>query len=214
MPVYDSMCGDHINTVVKTMIALARKNNDTYTTTFNEIPVSVAPGDTLDAVIGRFHAESDRRHQEYIASPEYKKRQEEEQARQMKQEADLKAALATSPEHMTLKDAEGWQKSLAANQDPYGSACLRYAEKWARLMEGKIAEGQRLEDCAEAMSHLADDEGITGFMYGCAVGILSGVWQHGEQLRRWHNLKTQIRNEGEKANAEGGVLNPAMLGIR
>jgi deoxyribonuclease V len=48
---------------------------------------------------------------------------------------------------------------------------------------------------------------------GCAMSILSQVWVHGEQLRRWHNLKTQIRNEGEKANESGGVLNPALLSL-
>jgi len=34
-------------------------------------------------------------------------------------------------------------------------------------------------------------------MYGAAVAILSKVWKHGEELRRWHNLKTQIGDEGE-----------------
>jgi len=33
------------------------------------------------------------------------------------------------------------------------------------------------------------------------------------ELRQWHNLKTQIKDEGEKANASGGVLNPALLTI-
>jgi hypothetical protein len=50
-------------------------------------------------------------------------------------------------------------------------------------------------------------------MYGCAVSILAKCWQHGDQLRRWHNLKTQIRDEGERANESGGVLNPALLNI-
>lgn len=50
-------------------------------------------------------------------------------------------------------------------------------------------------------------------MYGCAVSILSQVWIHGEELRRWHNLDSQIGTEGEKANESGGVLNPAVLNI-
>lgn len=56
-------------------------------------------------------------------------------------------------------------------------------------------------------------EGITGFMYGCAVSALAHFWAHGEALRRWHNLDTQIGTEGEKANESGGVLNPALLNI-
>ena len=50
-------------------------------------------------------------------------------------------------------------------------------------------------------------------MYGCAVSALGLFWEHGEELRQWHNLKTQIKDEGEKANASGGVLNPALLTI-
>lgn len=78
-------------------------------------------------------------------------------------------------------------------------------------MEGRIAKGETVAVCAKEMSHLADTEGITGFMYGCAVSILSQVWVHGEELRRWHNIETQIKDEGEKANESGGVLNPALL---
>ena len=80
----------------------------------------------------------------------------------------------------------------------------------------RYVQGQKLEDVAERLSHEVDNRpgfGITGFMYGCAVGMLSKAWIHGEELRRWHNLKTQIRDEGEKANESGGVLNPAVLCI-
>ena len=80
-------------------------------------------------------------------------------------------------------------------------------------MEEGIGDGKKLEDIAQATSHEADTEGITGFMYGCAVSLLSQAWKHGEELRRWHNLDTQIKDEGEKANESGGVLNPALLNI-
>lgn len=93
------------------------------------------------------------------------------------------------------------------------TAIFNYAETWANLMELHISEGSKLEDIADTQSHEADTEGITGFMYGAAVSILSQCWTHGEQLRVWHNLKTQIGTEGEKANQNGGVLNPAMLNI-
>lgn len=123
---------------------------------------------------------------------------------------------------MRLKDAEGWQKSREANTDPYGKATMDYAERWAEMMEKWIPEDssygfiiQQIENVAERCSSEVDTEGITGFMYGCAVGILSQVWEYGEALRQWHNLKTQIGMEGEEANASGGgVLNPAMLKIK
>lgn len=107
----------------------------------------------------------------------------------------------------------GWDKGIENNQDPYGNAVYRYASEWATRMEAKLTDGAKLEDIAETCSRAADDEGITGFMYGAAVSILSQAWQHGEALRRWHNLATQIGNEGEKANESGGTLNPALLNI-
>ena len=44
-------------------------------------------------------------------------------------------------------------------------------------------------------------------MYGCAVSMLAYYWKYG----CWHNLKTQVGNEGGRANKSGGVLNPALL---
>lgn len=116
---------------------------------------------------------------------------------------------------MRLKDAEGWQKVVAANQDPYGKATVDYAEQWANLMEERMAgDATMLPSVAKQASYDANTEGITGFMYGCAVSILSQVWEHGEALRLWHNLAMQIRDEGERANAEpGAVINPALLSI-
>ena len=112
---------------------------------------------------------------------------------------------------MQMSDPEGWNLFAANNNDPYGSGVVRYAERWADAMEAEMAAGKALGDIADATSHSADTEGVTGFMYGCAVSVLAKVWKHGEELRRWHNLKTQIRDEGERANETGGVLNPAVL---
>lgn len=114
---------------------------------------------------------------------------------------------------MKLKDAAGWQKGLDNNRDGYGAAVFKYAERWADLMEEAMAGGAKLRDVAKDLSHKADTEGITGFMYGAAVSILSQAWEHGEELRRWHNLDTQIQDEGERANESGGTLNPALLNI-
>lgn len=108
---------------------------------------------------------------------------------------------------------ETWDTTVAANGDPYGKAVVDYARRWAELMEQKIEAGAKLEDIAKDTSHEANTEGITGFMYGCAVGILAKVWVHGEELRRWHNLDTQIGTEGEKANETGGTLNPALMTV-
>jgi len=114
---------------------------------------------------------------------------------------------------MKTKDQKEWDDWVANNTDPYGARIMSYAEDWADLMEAQMEAGATLEDVADKTSHDADTDGITGFMYGAAVSSLAQCWVHGEQLRRWHNLKTQIGNEGERANSAGTTLNPALLNI-
>lgn len=213
MQEYEPMCGETINRTAERMVALAKESDDIVVAKFNDVPICAKPGDSPRSIVAYYQNEYQCRRLRYINSHEYKKQQQEARAAQERQEAALKGALAASPEKMTLSDPEGWEKTAAANTDDYGSAGIRYAERWARLMEGRIAAGDTVEACAEETSHLADNEGITGFMYGCAVSILSQVWIHGDQLRRWHNLKHQLRDEGEKANESGAVLNPAIITI-
>lgn len=96
------------------------------------------------------------------------------------------------------------------NNDPYGRACFTYAERWAEMLENLIGDNEELAEKviienAEKTSHKADVEGITGFMYGMAVNILSQCWKYGEYLRRWHNKEYDYDGDG--------VVNPAILTI-
>ena len=121
-------------------------------------------------------------------------------------------------ESLKMKIIEGketeYQKYVTLNSsDLYSRGVVDYAEAWADLMEAEMAAGKQLVEIAHEASDRADTDGITGFMYGCAVSALAKFWFHGEELRRWHNLKTQINHEGEKANEEGSTLNPALLVI-
>lgn len=106
---------------------------------------------------------------------------------------------------MKLIDEAGWNKTVENNRDPYGACAIRFCERWADMMEQEIAKGAKLADIAKKTSHDADTEGITGLMYGCAVNILAHVWEHGEELRRWHN--------GEYDYDGDGVVNPAILTV-
>lgn len=114
---------------------------------------------------------------------------------------------------MKLIDQAAWDHFAAINTDSYGSGVVRFAQRWAELMEARIAAGEALEDVAKATSNEADTEGITVFMYGVAVSSLAQMWVHGEELRCWHNLAMQRGTEGEAANESGGVLNPALLSV-
>lgn len=106
--------------------------------------------------------------------------------------------------------ADEYQEGYNKNLDPYGHAVYTFAERWAELMEREILKSDDpaavITAQAEALSREADTEGITGFMYGCAVSILSACWLYGEQLRVWHNA--QYGHTGD------GVVNPAIITIR
>lgn len=95
------------------------------------------------------------------------------------------------------------------NDDPYGRACFTYAERWADMLEELIADDVNAEEViiqnAATTSHEADTEGITGFMYGCAVSVLAQAWKYGEYLRKWHNSQYDYDRDG--------VVNPAVLKI-
>ena len=92
------------------------------------------------------------------------------------------------------------------NNDRYSAECVNYAVRWANLIETEMANGKKLIEIAESTSSKADISGITGFMYGAAVNILSNCWEYGEELRKWHN---------KEYNYEGkGIVNPAIFTIK
>ena len=152
-----------------------------------------------------------------VKMEEARKRSEEQQKvwaeKQRIKSEKLQKRLDSAPE-FEFSDKEEYEKGVAAQEgDGYGLACFTYANKWGRLMQLEMENGKNLADIAQTTSHEANDEGITGAMYGMAVIILTKCWVHGEELRRWHNIDTQIGDEGYKANENGGVLSSALLTI-
>ena len=223
-----------ISNCIKDMIELAAQGNFTAKQKLNDVTVLVN-GDSNAALIIRDQSRAQCGYitgsvgpypaavlsPEEIASDNQIKTEKEIKARhaaaihlqkEQEQRFAMDAKLAFAGEIELANEAE-WRKGLAINSDGYGRGIFDYAERWARLMQLAMIEGRTLRDAAESASYEADIDGITGFMYGAAVSILSQCWKHGEELRRWHNLSTQIKDEGEKANDSGGVLNPAVLSI-
>ena len=112
-----------------------------------------------------------------------------------------------------MKILQGYEKEYKdwydKNNDKYSRACFTYAERWAEMMEAGIEKSdnpmQYIVDNAGKLSFEANVEGITGFMYGCAVSILSQCWEYGELLRKWHNKEYGYDGDG--------VVNPAIVPI-
>jgi hypothetical protein len=210
---YEAMAGNHISGACEEAVKLAKRDACNVEFDFNDQTLTATPETDPAALAKSFMDECQRRHDAYVASPEYKRQQKEMERKDRERKEKVAALLSGAPEHLSLADPDAWKKSCDANKDAYGGAVMAYAERWARLMEARMAKGEKIAAIADECSHLADIEGITGFMYGCAVSILAKVWKHGEALRLWHNRTSQLGDEGDKANESGGVLNPACLSI-
>lgn len=103
------------------------------------------------------------------------------------------------------KESEYQAFKEANTTDFYAAGIFRYAERFGGMMEQEIGDGLTVSEAAARTEHEADTEGITGYMYGWAVNILSDFWEHGEALRQWHNQKYD--------HVGNGVVNPAILTI-
>lgn len=90
--------------------------------------------------------------------------------------------------------------------DSYDKCIVNYARRWAKYMQTLIAEGNTVVKIAEEASFDCDFEGITGYMYNCAVNMLSDYWKYGQELRRWHNKKWGLEDCD-------GVVNPTVMAI-
>lgn len=201
----DPSCGACLSRFAGQCAAVADIHNFHLVVKWNDAHIVFPPGKSADEVYAAWNRLTEARSAAYRASAEYKRRQEESERAARDKAASLTYALAGAPiEPDMSRNPDGWAKSVEANRDPYGAAAINYAATWARLMENEISAGASLESCADRLSHLADTDGITGFMYGCAVSILSQCWVHGEALRVWHN-------RGYGVESETGTVNPAVL---
>lgn len=127
---------------------------------------------------------------------EYKKKEDAER---------LAFTLKTKDVIVEFSNIEDWELGKSKNTDGYGACIYEYAEGWAKLMQVEMSKGKLLKDVAEKTSFEMDFLGITGFMYGASVQVLSQCWKYGEELRKWHNK--EYNHEGEC------VVNPAILTV-
>jgi hypothetical protein len=218
--VVDAICGGHITRyIIPSMVGLSQRLNHPVTAELNAVNLLVQSCNTVEQAIENYKAattelqkEYERKRREYEASPEYAEAQAKAKAEAARIDAIRTGILERAPESLTLKDSAKWDQFISANSsDPYGKGIIDFASLWARMMESEISSGKLLVTTAEECSHLADTEGITGFMHGAAVNVLSQCWIHGDDLRAWHNK--DYGKQGAEATEAGAVINPAIMTI-
>jgi len=162
-------------------VEMATEHNDIVFMRFNDVELLADPGGSVDRIVGEYEKTVATRRAFWDASEAGKA--EAARAAEFRIKAAEAEAAGILP--FTMKDKEGWAKSLAANTDPYGACGHRYAARWANMMEAEIANGLSVAEAASKTERAADLEGITGFMQSCAASILCQVWEHGDELRKW-----------------------------
>lgn len=123
---------------------------------------------------------------------------------------------------MPITDMEKWNEWEENNTDSYGGACVKVAEEVMRLLDEDdtpLREGYYPDvHTPHGIICKADENvkagGITGFMAGAVAAMVSQCHSRGEEFRRIWNREQQINDEVDKANEEGGVLNPALLTVK
>lgn len=112
---------------------------------------------------------------------------------------------------MPITNQEVWKEYEEKNKDAYGKCCVDVARRVMEILD----EGNDFDH--HQIICQADDDikagGITGFMASCVASMVSLCHSRGEEFRRKWNLGNQIKDEGEKANKSGGILNTAILNI-
>jgi hypothetical protein len=209
MKTMEFLIGTDIKKAAVDMVALAKQSGEEVHANFNDVLLVATSTSTAEDLQAFYRTTCEEQCKRYQASPEGIAAAE--RARAFREAAEVAAAEGILS--FKIKDQDTWDQIVANNTDGYGACTVRYAARWANLMEQKLQQNCTLREIADQTSHEADVEGITGFMYGFAVKCLAKVWAHGEELRRWHNRATQLHDEGDRANDSGGVLNPACLTI-
>ena len=182
MQTYDPPAGTLLPAVFLEMVGLANRKKESVRAEINGITLTVEPNSNIMKLADRFYKERSRREKDYLASPEAKK----EPARRIEFKKNLKQARERGFLPFSIKDKKAWQRYVGFNQDMYGADILRFASRWAKLMEKEMSLGAKLADIADKTAGKADLEGMSGHSMYLATAVLARVWEHGEDLWKWH----------------------------
>lgn len=84
-----------------------------------------------------------------------------------------------------------WKNTVDRNKGFYNAASLRFAARWAELMEAELEKGAELVDIMDTCENLADTEGITGYQAHWGKLTLYNLWKYGKDLREATKLKEE-----------------------
>lgn len=181
---YEPRAGSTIADCAFEMISLANSTRGLILAKFNSVSLTVNPGDSTEAIVQFYHSQWESQEKAFSESSEGKAQATRAEVRRiLASKAEAEGILPFS-----VVNQRRWEEMVDNNQDPYGSAIIRYASRWASMMEAKLAAGIPFQGIPEVTSFEADKEGVSGAMYEFAKYALGEIWIHGEQLRQWYSI--------------------------
>ncbi len=86
---------------------------------------------------------------------------------------------------MTVKNPEFLKDAIANNADgAFGSTVLKFANRWATIMEQKMAAGEKLTPEMIYQASRETNMDVRNYHADYARGLLAQTWEHGAQLNR------------------------------
>jgi hypothetical protein len=112
-----------------------------------------------------------------------------ERAEELRRRSDTNLAVAPS---MDLVDPAAWRRFVETSSDRYGAIAVRFAERWARLIQLELDRGRSFDEAAQDAYNQADaSEEPSVALIGAAVAILARCWRHGEALQAWYRRQPE-----------------------
>lgn len=112
---------------------------------------------------------------------------------------------------MPIIKQKEWNQTVACNKDSYDKVIADISLKAMEILDTIMDRDYDCYDIIKQAYKETGHKGITGFMVGLIAESISYFYSDGDTFRRKWNLKLQYIDEGEKANKEGTILNPATI---
>ena len=86
------------------------------------------------------------------------------------------------------------------NSDPYGSICVKFAERFAKIAQYLMAKHDKsLIDIADNVIAIVSVEGMNGIIFAHAMLMLELCWKHGDRIGEW---QSKLREKMETGGTE------------
>ena len=201
---YESGVGMHIKIVLQDCINLSAKHGEQVEANFNGVEVRVQADSDIELLYRDWH----RGLSGYISGPvgpypsKYLTAEEiasdaaiaeknrarwaaEEQKRLARIERQCaKVEREIAGIELDVDEAK-WQVAVDANSDPYGAGCIKFAERFAKLLQARMkGDPSRLADVADEAWNDADcDEQMSGFSASMGRSLVEQTWRYGAELK-------------------------------